>query len=82
MTRVSPGLVATPVARLRCASRLRGFARPMRALEMLASGTAVTTIALDLGYENVSAFIAMFRRTFGVTPTQYFAELVPDRKEP
>ena len=33
----------------------------MRALEMLASGTAVTTIALDLGYENVSAFIAMFR---------------------
>ncbi|WP_371826725.1 hypothetical protein [Caballeronia sp. SBC1] len=28
---------------------------------MLASGAAVTTIALDLGYENVSAFIAMFR---------------------
>ncbi|CAN7379745.1 AraC family transcriptional regulator [Caballeronia sp. LjRoot31] len=53
-------------------SEWRQRARLMRALEMLASGTAVTTIALDLGYENVSAFIAMFRRTFGVTPTQYF----------
>jgi len=39
---------------------------------MLASGMAVTTIALDLGYENVSVFIAMFRRTFGVTPAKYF----------
>ncbi|OXC79634.1 AraC family transcriptional regulator [Caballeronia sordidicola] len=54
-------------------SEWRQRARLMRALEMLASGVAVTTIALDLGYENVSAFIAMFRRTFGVTPTQYFA---------
>ncbi|WP_158934397.1 helix-turn-helix domain-containing protein [Burkholderia sp. S171] len=53
-------------------SEWRQRARSMRALEMLASGVAVTTIALDLGYENVSAFIAMFRRTFGVTPTQYF----------
>ncbi|MFT4439555.1 AraC family transcriptional regulator [Caballeronia sp. 15715] len=53
-------------------SEWRQRARLMRALEMLASGVAVTTIALDLGYENVSAFIAMFRRTFGVTPTQYF----------
>jgi len=44
----------------------------MRVLEMLASGAAITTIALDLGYESVSAFIAMFRRTFGVTQTQYF----------
>ena len=52
-------------------SEWRQRARLMRALEMLASGAAVTTIALDLGYENVSAFIAMFRRTFGVTPAQY-----------
>ena len=50
--------------------RMAQSARLMRALEMLASGVAVTTIALDPGYENVSAFIAMFRRTFGVTPTQ------------
>jgi AraC-like DNA-binding protein len=46
--------------------------RLMRALEMLAENTPVTTIALDLGYETVSAFIALFRRTFGVTPARYF----------
>ena len=42
----------------------------MRALEMLAAGAAVTTVALDLGY-NVSAFIAMFKREHGVTPGRY-----------
>jgi AraC-like DNA-binding protein len=50
----------------------RQRARLMRALELLAVNTPVTTVALDLGYETVSAFIAMFRRTFGVTPTRYF----------
>ena len=48
--------------------------RLLRALEMLAAGHAVTAIAFDLGYDNVSAFIAMFRRTFGVTPTRYFTQ--------
>ena len=45
--------------------------RLLRALELLAAGKPVTTIALDLGYDNVSAFIALFRRTFGVTPGRY-----------
>ncbi|WP_283188680.1 helix-turn-helix domain-containing protein [Pseudomonas sp. PMCC200344] len=40
----------------------------------MAPGEAVTTIALELGYENVSVFIAMFRRTFGVTPGRNFSE--------
>ncbi|WP_430507282.1 helix-turn-helix domain-containing protein, partial [Burkholderia sp. BCCCDS15] len=31
----------------------------------------VTTIALDLGYDNVSAFIDMFRRALGTTPGRY-----------
>ena len=53
-------------------SQWRQRARLLRALELLAAGEAVTTIALELGYENVSAFIAMFRRTFGVTPGRYF----------
>jgi AraC-like DNA-binding protein len=53
----------------------RRQARLMRAQELLAAGTPVTTVALDLGYETVSAFIAMFRRAFGVTPTRYFAKL-------
>ena len=46
-------------------------ARLMRALEMLEAGAAVTTVALDLGYDNVSAFIAMFKREHGVTPGRY-----------
>jgi AraC-like DNA-binding protein len=50
----------------------RQRARLMRALELLAARTPVTTVALELGYDNVSAFIAMFRRSLGVTPSQYF----------
>jgi AraC-like DNA-binding protein len=46
--------------------------RLLRALERLAAGVPVTRVALELGYDNVSAFIAMFRRTFGVTPGRYF----------
>lgn len=41
--------------------------RLLRALELLAAGKPVTAIALDLGYDNVSAFIALFRRMFGTT---------------
>jgi len=28
-------------------------------------------VALELGYDNVSAFIAMFKRELGVTPGRY-----------
>ena len=49
----------------------RQRARLLRSLELLAQGAAVTAISLDLGYDNVSAFIALFRRTFGVTPKEY-----------
>jgi AraC-like DNA-binding protein len=45
--------------------------RLLKALELLADGRQVTAIALDLGYDNVSAFIALFRRVFGVTPGRY-----------
>ncbi len=45
--------------------------RLLRALEMLAAGKAVTTIALDLGYDNVSAFIALFKRVLVLTPGRY-----------
>lgn len=50
--------------------------RLLRALELLAAGMSVTTIALDLGYENVSAFISLFRRSFGVTPGRYEASML------
>ena len=49
----------------------RQRARLMRALEWLAAGRPVADMALDLGYDNVSAFIAMFRRATGVTPGRY-----------
>lgn len=49
----------------------RHRARLMRALEMLAEGSSVTAIAFDLGYSSVSGFIALFRRTFGVTPAAH-----------
>jgi AraC-like DNA-binding protein len=49
----------------------RQRARLMRSLEMLAARIPVTTIALDLGYSTASAFIGLFRRTFGETPASY-----------
>jgi AraC-like DNA-binding protein len=45
--------------------------RLLCALELLAAGVSVTNIALEIGYENTSAFIAMFRRSLGTTPTRY-----------
>jgi AraC-like DNA-binding protein len=49
----------------------RQRARLMRSLEMLAAGLPVTTVALDLGFSTASAYIGMFRRTFGETPSVY-----------
>jgi AraC-like DNA-binding protein len=45
--------------------------RLQRALKMLTEGQAVTSVALDLGYDSPRAFIAMFRRAFGASPTCY-----------
>ena len=50
----------------------RQQARLLRALEMLAADVPVTTVALELGYDNVSAFIAMFKRAMGTTPGRCF----------
>lgn len=51
----------------------RQRARLMRAVELLAGGSSVTAAALTLGYDNVSAFIAMFRRAHGTTPARFLA---------
>ncbi len=56
----------------------RQRARLMRALELLAAGVPVTTIAFDLGYETAGAFSALFRRHFGTTPTEYLASEVAE----
>lgn len=41
------------------------------ALELLITGESVTATALETGYDNTSAFIAMFRRCLGTTPMRY-----------
>ncbi len=43
----------------------------LSALPRLAAGEQVTTVALDLGYENPSAFTLMFKRAFGRPPLDY-----------
>ena len=50
----------------------RQQARLLRGLERLAAGESVTSVALELGYETPSAFIAMFRRALGTPPGRYF----------
>jgi AraC-like DNA-binding protein/quercetin dioxygenase-like cupin family protein len=44
----------------------------LHATRLLASGEKVTGAALDAGYDSTSAFITMFRRAMGVTPSRYF----------
>lgn len=51
----------------------------LEALSRLAIGHPVTTVALDVGYRNPSSFSAMFRRTFGVTPSHYFSGATDSR---
>jgi AraC-like DNA-binding protein len=43
----------------------RQHVRLMEALSRLATGEAVTAVALDVGYNSPSAFTAMFRKAFG-----------------
>lgn len=43
----------------------------LEAVVRMTSGQSVTTVALDLGYQSASAFTAMFRRKFGIPPTEY-----------
>lgn len=50
---------------------LRRQARLMAAVEMLSRGQAVTSVALDVGFESPSAFIHAFRQTTGTTPRRY-----------
>lgn len=63
----------------RCFSDETGFtidawrqkARLIHAAAALAGGASVTVAALACGYDSASAFIAAFRRQFGVTPGKF-----------
>lgn len=46
--------------------------RLLSGLIHLAAGQPVTTVAMAVGYDSPSAFIAMFKRALGTTPSQYF----------
>lgn len=46
----------------------------MLAVQRIASGVSVKTVALELGYENASSFVNMFRKTLGKPPARYLAE--------
>ena len=48
--------------------------RVLESLRRLGREEQVTTVALDLGYDSPSAFIAMFKKALGKTPGQYFKE--------
>ena len=56
------------------AGEWRRRARLLHAVRRLAEGEAVTNVALEAGYSSVSAFIAVFKKTFGVTPARYVAK--------
>lgn len=55
----------------------RGWRQQVRLLEaltQLAAGAPVTNVAMDLGYDSQSAFIAMFKKALGKTPGKYFED--------
>jgi AraC-like DNA-binding protein len=47
----------------------------MIALSQLAEGKSVQSVAGNLGYDSVNAFITMFKKALGKSPTQYFSSL-------
>jgi len=55
--------------------------RLMQAMRLLAEGAKVTHAALEAGYSTPSAFISMFRKSLGTTPTAYFRRGGSDRRE-
>jgi len=46
--------------------------RLLEALELLGGGASVHQAALEVGYHDVSSFIAVFRQALGETPARYF----------
>lgn len=52
-------------------SRWRNQVIMVHAIQLLASDSTVTQVAIDLGFESASAFIFSFRKYFGVSPGQH-----------
>ncbi|HAT29320.1 MAG TPA: AraC family transcriptional regulator [Janthinobacterium sp.] len=56
----------------------RQQARLAHAAPMIARGMPLAQVAGELGYASPSAFSAMFKKTFGSSPSAFFAERPPD----
>ncbi len=53
--------------------------RMLHALPALERGESITTVALDHGYDSVSAFIAAFHKQFGSPPRQFVKRKTGER---
>ena len=60
-------------------SKWRQQLRLMQAMRLLAEAAKVTHAALESGYSTPSAFISMFRKALGTTPTLYFKTEAKDK---
>ena len=63
--------------------RWRQQLRLLTALEALGAGASVTRVAFDVGYADVSSFIAAFKSATGSTPALYFraaGSVAPSRR--
>jgi AraC-like DNA-binding protein len=60
-------------------TRWQQQARLLHALALLAEGRSILNVALDCGYDSPSAFSAMFRRSLGRSPSEYFSNLPLNR---
>jgi AraC-like DNA-binding protein len=49
--------------------------RLMKAIELLVGGRRVKEVAFSVGYQHPSAFVALFRATFGATPKAWISAL-------
>jgi AraC-like DNA-binding protein len=49
--------------------------RLMKAVELLVSGHSVKEVAFLVGYQEPTAFVALFRATFGTTPKAWISTL-------
>ena len=49
--------------------------RLMKGIELLVAGCSVKTVAAEVGYRQPSAFVEVFRQTFGTTPRRWVAAL-------
>lgn len=44
------------------------------ALQRLSQGASVQSVATDLGYDNASSFVVMFRKALGTSPARYMTQ--------